>query len=134
MVELEADKVNVEVPSPSNNLGNINVKEGETVNVGTLLGTITNNLKMEISSPKEIKNYSPPKKKDTPKNPKLFEEEKKDSPSKKIIKRNAEPVLKLNNESIDEEPLILEQVFHQKKNCKKNNSLTKRGNYNFTSS
>ena len=72
VVELETDKVNVEVPSPSNGvLGSINVKEGETVNVGTLLGTITNNLKMEISSPKEIKNYSPPKKKDTPKNPKL---------------------------------------------------------------
>ena len=120
VVELETDKVNVEVPSPSNGvLGSINVKEGETVNVGTLLGTITNNLKMEISSPKEIKNYSPPKKKDTPKNPKLFEEEKKDSPSKKIIKRNYEPVLKLNNESTDEEPLILEQVFHQKKTVKK---------------
>ena len=120
VVELETDKVNVEVPSPSNGvLGSINVKEGETVNVGTLLGTITNNLKMEISSPKEIKNYSPPKKNNTPKNPKLFEEEKKDSPSKKIIKRNDEPVLKLNNESIDEEPLILEQVFHQKKTVKK---------------
>ena len=42
LVELETDKVNVEVPSPSNGtLNNISVKEGETVNVGALLGTIT---------------------------------------------------------------------------------------------
>ena len=41
LVELETDKVNVEVPSPiSGVLGNITVKEGETVNVGSLLGTI----------------------------------------------------------------------------------------------
>ena len=41
LVELETDKVNVEVPSPTNGtLGSIAVKEGETVNVGSLLGTI----------------------------------------------------------------------------------------------
>ena len=41
IVELETDKVNVEVPAPSNGvLSNIAVKEGETVNVGSLLGTI----------------------------------------------------------------------------------------------
>ena len=43
LVELETDKVNVEVPSPiSGILGSISVKEGETVNVGSLLGTIEN--------------------------------------------------------------------------------------------
>jgi len=43
LVELETDKVNVEVPSPiSGVLSNISVKEGETVNVGSLLGTIEN--------------------------------------------------------------------------------------------
>ena len=41
LLELETDKVNVEVPAPSNGiLSNIAVKEGETVNVGSLLGTI----------------------------------------------------------------------------------------------
>ena len=41
IVELETDKVNVEVPAPSNGfLGSIDVQEGETVNVGSLLGTI----------------------------------------------------------------------------------------------
>ena len=42
LVELETDKVNVEVPSPSNGvLENISAKEGETVNVGALLGSIS---------------------------------------------------------------------------------------------
>ena len=41
LVELETDKVNVEVPSPANGiLENISAKEGETVNVGSLLGTV----------------------------------------------------------------------------------------------
>ena len=62
VVELETDKVNVEVPAPINGfLGSIAVKEGETVNVGSLLGTISNNTKQE-NTPKEIKTYSPPKK------------------------------------------------------------------------
>ena len=43
LVELETDKVNVEVPSPISGVNrSINVKEGETVNVGSLLGTIEN--------------------------------------------------------------------------------------------
>ena len=43
IVELETDKVNVEVPAPINGvLSTITVKEGETVNVGSLLGTINN--------------------------------------------------------------------------------------------
>jgi 2-oxoglutarate dehydrogenase E2 component (dihydrolipoamide succinyltransferase) len=41
IVELETDKVNVEVPAPSNGiLEKISVKEGQTVNVGALLGTM----------------------------------------------------------------------------------------------
>ena len=118
VVELETDKVNVEVPAPINGfLGSIAVKEGETVNVGSLLGTISNNTKQE-NAPKEIKNYSPPKK-DTSKNIKLFEEEKKIS--KKIKKQQIEePILKLDNESLelDEEPLILEET-HQEVKAKK---------------
>jgi len=42
IVELETDKVNVEVPAPSSGvIEKISVKEGQTVNVGALLGTIT---------------------------------------------------------------------------------------------
>ena len=41
IVELETDKVSVEVPSPTaGTLGDISVKEGETVEVGALLGVI----------------------------------------------------------------------------------------------
>lgn len=41
IVELETDKVTVEVPAPaSGTLGDLLVKEGDTVEVGTLLGQI----------------------------------------------------------------------------------------------
>ncbi len=120
VVELETDKVNVEVPAPINGfLGSITVKEGETVNVGSLLGTISNNTKQE-NTPKEIKTYSPPKK-DKSKNIKLFEEKKEKKISKKINKPQIdEPILKLDNESVepDEEPLILEEA-HQEAKAKK---------------
>ena len=54
IVELETDKVNVEVPAPSNGvLGNIKVKEGETVNVGSLLGTINESASDDIVKTKE---------------------------------------------------------------------------------
>ena len=64
IVELETDKVNVEVPAPSNGvLESISVKEGQTVNVGTLLGMINGSAKETSKNVKEIKSYSPPKKK-----------------------------------------------------------------------
>jgi len=63
LVELETDKVNVEVPSPiSGILGSISVKEGETVNVGSLLGTVENSSASVENNNKEINNYSPPEK------------------------------------------------------------------------
>ena len=64
VVELETDKVNIEVPAPSDGiLEKISAKEGNTVNVGATLGVIggsspavkKNNVKIE-------KTYSPPKK------------------------------------------------------------------------
>ena len=63
LVELETDKVNVEVPSPTNGvLENISAKEGETVNVGALLGSIslTQSKAKNLENPDE-KKYSPPK-------------------------------------------------------------------------
>ena len=113
IVELETDKVNVEVPAPSNGvLGTIEVKEGETVNVGSILGTISNNFKSDIAEPKELKTYSPPKKQ-----PKIFEEKKKTKPSVD------NQILKLDKEEKEEdEPLILKQV-HEEKSVSK--SITK---------
>ena len=44
IVELETDKVNLEVPSPiSGTLTNITSKDGSVVEVGALLGTISAN-------------------------------------------------------------------------------------------
>ena len=76
VVELETDKVNVEVPAPSNGvIGSIAVKEGETVNVGSILGIIDDNVNQEKNKSKEIKNYTPPKK-NHEKPPQIFEKEK----------------------------------------------------------
>ena len=97
VVELETDKVNVEVPAPSNGvLENISVKEGETVNVGALLGVINGSTKNISDKVKEVKDYSPPKKqeqilKEPEKHPQVFKDEEKP--------------LKL-----EEEPLILNEM------------------------
>ena len=116
IVELETDKVNVEVPAPSNGfLGTIDVKEGETVNVGSILGTINDSLKNnDTIEPKEVKSYSPPKKQ-----PKLFEEKKNIAQKKKTIKpKVTEQILTLDTEKVEDEPLILEEVHEEKKTLK----------------
>ena len=113
LVELETDKVNVEVPSPiSGILGSISVKEGETVNVGSLLGTVENSSASVENNNKEINNYSPPEKEKEKEKPKLkiFEEEKILKPKKIKEKKLEEPKLILD----DEEPLILEQIHEDK--------------------
>ena len=83
IVELETDKVNVEVPSPiSGVLGSITVSEGQTVNVGSLLGTVENSSKNKEEKIKEIADYSPPIKEKKETKPKLFEDEKIIKPKK----------------------------------------------------
>jgi len=108
LVELETDKVNVEVPSPTSGvLGTITVKEGETVNVGSLLGTINSSATTD-NNIKEVNNYTPPKKENTIEEIKIFEEKKiLKSKKPKKIKNNE---IKLENET----PLILDQVHEEK--------------------
>jgi 2-oxoglutarate dehydrogenase E2 component (dihydrolipoamide succinyltransferase) len=73
IVELETDKVNIEVPAPSNGIiEKISVKEGQTVNVGTLLGTIAELKSSSTNIDSKEKKYSPPSKK-----PEIIKEEKK---------------------------------------------------------
>ena len=111
LVELETDKVNVEVPSPTNGvLGSISVKEGETVNVGSLLGTVDSSASTKGSSSDEVNTYNPPKKLKKEIQTKIFEEEKIKKPKKTKQKKIEEPVLKLD----DEEPLILDQAHEEK--------------------
>ena len=54
LVELETDKVNIEVPSPlSGTLSSIKVNEGDTVEVGALLGIIKNGQSSSTVTAKE---------------------------------------------------------------------------------
>ena len=120
IVELETDKVNVEVPAPANGvLDSIAVKEGETVNVGALLGIVNGASSQTENNSKDVKNYTPPKQKNK-EEPKILKEEKitKSKNTKTIIKKE-EPILKL-----EEEPLILNEV-HEEKNIKKQLIKTK---------
>ena len=74
LVELETDKVNVEVPSPlAGTLTSINVKEGDTVEVGALLGEVNES---KISSKKTTKAIPTELKKETYKPPKKSKEKK----------------------------------------------------------
>ena len=117
LVELETDKVNVEVPSPlSGTLSSIKVKEGDTVEVGALLGivnegksTTDKNIKRE-STDKTQQSYKPPKK-STEKNitKGTINKKKKISP----IKQEA---LTLANEASDESSngaLILDTLANE---------------------
>jgi len=117
LVELETDKVNLEVPSPVDGiLTAINFKEGDTVEVGAVLGEIssgsTENKKIDVKSndkePKEeaenVINFEKEKKQ----KPKIFEVEKKEEP---LVLTKEEPLILTK-----EEPLILtkEEPSNQK--------------------
>ncbi len=98
LVELETDKVNVEVPSPSSGvLDKIAVQEGSTVQVGAFLGSVSQG-DSKIINKTEEKEYTPPEKKEEPIS--LYEE-KIDKP-KKISKKKK----KSTNGT---KPLILEE-------------------------
>ena len=102
VVELETDKVNIEVPSPSHGiLEKISVREGQTVNVGSLLGSINKLKNPTINKTEGQKKYSPPTKKTESveeTEPKIFSENKKSKIKKdKVV------------------PLILTEVKEDKK-------------------
>jgi 2-oxoglutarate dehydrogenase E2 component (dihydrolipoamide succinyltransferase) len=112
LVELETDKVNVEVPSPSSGvLGIISVKEGETVNVGSLLGTVEGSSIKSDNNIKEANTYKPPEKESETTEPKIFNEEKILKPKTSNKKnKNIKSLFKQE----EEEPLILEQVHEER--------------------
>ena len=100
IVELETDKVNVEVPSPSSGvLEKISVKEGDTVEVGALLGSVVGSDSKAIEKTNE-KKYTPPIKEKE--NFSLYEEKIEEKP-KKITKKK----IKDTNGT---EPLILKET------------------------
>ena len=113
IVELETDKVNLEVPSPvSGKLNEINFKDGSTVKVGEILGLVTE-IEGEIKNSNEIKKIQPS---NLQKNEELKE---KDNVIKlDPIKEQAELDIfeeKDNRNEVNEEPLVLtEEVKNTK--------------------
>ena len=111
IVELETDKVNLEVPSAVNGiLTEINAKDGDVVKVGAVLGLINENESVE----KEIKKIVPKKQENNIVNlgadkkkqsPKIFNEEDNSTDSN-------EELLTLTNEA---EPLILTNEIKKEK-------------------
>ena len=99
VVELETDKVNLEVPSPiSGIIEDIKYKDGDVVKVGAVLGSIKANGK---SIEKEIEKIKPDiEKKDKKENLKIFQEEK-------------------NNAEDEDQPLILTNEIEDKKDNQK---------------
>ena len=109
VVELETDKVNLEVPSPiSGTVGDIKFKDGDVVKVGTVLGSIQGNGK---NTQTEIKKIEPDIKIN-------------DSINLKKDKIEEEPLAPAPDEeplvlSTDDEPLVLTEEIEDKKDTKK---------------
>ena len=104
IVELETDKVNLEVPSPIGGvLSKINFKDGTTVEVGAFLGSVSES-GADTAEKKTIENIEPQEKENnvvnlevSQKEPKVFDE-------------------KSNEEIEHEEPLVLTNEIEEEKN------------------
>ena len=112
LVELETDKVNVEVPSPSSGvLENISVKEGATVEVGALLGSVNEN-SSKTSNKTEEKKYTPPATPAKEEKPISLYEKKIDKPKKIEKKKNTNGVKPLILEEEKAEPALILKEEH----------------------
>ena len=112
LVELETDKVNVEVPSPSSGiLEKITVKEGTTVEVGALLGSVNESDSKTVDETYE-KKYIPPEKEEKPIS--LYEE-KIDKPKKisKKQKKSTNGVEPLVLDDVKAEPALILEEEHE---------------------
>ena len=123
VVELETDKVNLEVPSPSDGvLSEINAQNGSTVEVGAVLGSIIGG-----SSQKEVSEDKP--KKDEPiKNEDNVVSLKKEAESKEVETKlfdKEEEISEPQDDTKKEEPLVLtEEVSSKKEKSKKTIDLS----------
>tara|TARA_Y100000389_G_scaffold20608_1_gene17727 strand:+ start:2288 stop:3574 length:1287 start_codon:yes stop_codon:yes gene_type:complete len=113
IVELETDKVNLEVPSPvSGVLTEISSKDGSTVEVGALLGSVSENEKGK-SEKEEIKKIEP----------KIDE----NNVIKLETQKEEFSVFDKKEEDLEEQPLVLTKEIHQddkKENLKNNQTLS----------
>ena len=123
VVELETDKVNLEVPSPSDGvLSEINAQNGSTVEVGAVLGSIIGG-----SSQREVSEDKP--KKDEPiKNQDNVVSLKKEAESKEVETKlfdKEEEISEPEDDTKKEEPLVLtEEVSSKKEKSKKTIDLS----------
>ena len=108
IVELETDKVNIEVPSPiDGTLAKINFKNGDVVEVGAILGEISagsvNPQEEKVKNKEDLQKKESDNvvsfEKEKKQKPKIFEDEKKDEPL--VLKKEKPLVLD------KEEPLVL---------------------------
>ena len=125
VVELETDKVNLEVPSPiDGTLSEINFKDGDTVKVGTVLGTISEGKGEAVKIDKK------PSQIDQSNNVIKFEQEKKQEPNifeeKNVAKDKKEEPLVLTEEPLvlTEEPLVLTNEIVDKEEKSSNKTLS----------
>ncbi len=105
IVELETDKVNLEVPSPVTGIvKEINYKDGETVEVGAVLGEVSND------GPEKKNNDIKIDKKSLEKNSNnIISLGKEKDQQKKIFDNEEEPLI------LTDEPLVLtNEISHQK--------------------
>ena len=103
IVELETDKVNLEVPSPvSGTLSKIESKDGSVVEVGALLGLVSENA---VSSKKidKIKKIEPSNIENNVIN--LEEQKQKDEPQ----------IFDQKNKNVEDEPLVLTSEIKEEK-------------------
>ena len=106
IVELETDKVNLEVPSPvSGVLEKINSKDGSVVEVGALLGLVSENGSTSIKN-NEIKKIQPTIQKNNVIN---IEKEKQKKEAPQIFDSIIE------EEESEDKPLVLTQEFKENK-------------------
>ena len=124
IVELETDKVNLEVPSPVKGvLTEINSKDGSVVEVGALLGSVSESGTVETAKKEDIKIEEPAQKEDnvikldpSKKEPKIFEE--------KIEKNNQDEPLVLTNEVKEEKTQKTKIEKSEPKNNTESQSLS----------
>ena len=116
IVELETDKVNLEVPAPNDGiLSEVNFKNGDTVEVGAILGEIsTTEQKITKSENKAVKQKTEEKQIDNVIN---FDKEKVNQP--KIFED-----IKATDDEISEKPLVLTKEHKAQKNYATNKTLS----------
>jgi 2-oxoglutarate dehydrogenase E2 component (dihydrolipoamide succinyltransferase) len=113
IVELETDKVNLEVPSPvSGTLTKINSKDGSVVEVGALLGSVSDNGKTDVAK-EEIKKIEP--------------KEEENNVIKLEAQKDELKIFDEKDKEIEDQPLVLTNEIKEdkkKENKKTNQTLS----------